>query len=66
MIARLSLGIIKSLALFFLPASGALMFLPEIKRQGIFSFPAEKNDGMRGRAELGQNSLGEALIDSFK
>jgi hypothetical protein len=42
------------------------MFLPEIKRQGIFSFPAEKNDGMRGKAELGQNSLGEALIDSFK
>ena len=66
MIARLSLGIIKSLALFFFPASGALMFLPEIKRQGIFSFPAEKNDGMRGKAELGQNSLGEALIDSFK
>jgi hypothetical protein len=66
MIARLPLGITKCPALFFLPASGAPMFLPEIKRQGIFSSPAEKNDGMRGKAELGQNSLGEALIDSFK
>ncbi|KHE08183.1 hypothetical protein [Citrobacter braakii] len=66
MIARLSLGIIKCPALFFLPASGAPMFLPEIKRQGIFSSPAEKNGEMRDKAELGQNMLGEALIDSFK